>query len=107
MKTLLAASQNPKGRTIVQTDDYVYVLSECCEAAIFFDTWNRWVDSTGKYKTGVWMTCSFCKTGLEENERKWITKINVQDQLDFGGGGWQPWGRYMLGLEDFEMRFRA
>lgn len=100
---LMTPDQNPKGRGFVQDGTTLYVMSECCSAAIELK------QKPGEHWTlPPWASCSVCNAWLEQNHEHWKPCLGKIDRLNEGvrdeGTYWNDWGLFWFGLKGFGMK---
>ena len=100
---LMTPDQNPKGRGFVQDGTTLYVMSECCSAAIELK------QKPGEHWTlPPWASCSVCNAWLEQNHERWKTCLDKIDRLNEDvrdeGTYWNDWGLFWFGLKGFGMK---
>ena len=95
-KVLMYGHQNPKGRGLVQKNDELFVLSECCEAPI---------DALARRSDGAtWLRCNECDRMLEENVRMWNCHVQRLTQEAASSESWAAWGLDLFGLKEFRLK---
>lgn len=89
--TLMERWQNPKGRRLVQEDNKIKLLSECCDTEIHPDV-------------EKFIVCKRCGKQLQESTA-WATVLeHIESWAGYSPTGIVGWGQDMLGLEDFMIR---
>jgi hypothetical protein len=97
MKILIASTQNPKGRTLVQEDNAMGVLSECCGDVI---------ERQAVYPKGYQDACIGCHKVLGSNLEGWDSQVrNLAATIKSEPSGrWNEWALHWFGLDDFEIK---
>lgn len=95
-RVLMYGHQNPKGRGLVQKNDELIVLSECCEATI---------DALYRKANGeTWLRCNECDRPLQHNDRMWNCHVQRLTQEAASAESWRAWGLDLFGLEEFGLK---
>ena len=106
MNILMSRDHNPRQREFIQTLDFLYVLSECCNSSIRDAVIRKYVDLGGKYRQEKWMQCSACSEYLQKNTRGYTSKIEIRLYVGLKDN-WSWWGNFMFGLDDFQMEINS